>query len=308
MPLPLWLVTPALRLLVRLPLRLIASPQRLRAKFERAARLWFRMPDGAHAAEDRLPGPAGPIRVLWVSLGRPDRHRVILYLHGGAYVMGSPETHRHLAAHLAGAAGVRVLLPAYRLAPEHPFPAGLEDALACYRHLLRTHAPGQIALAGDSAGGGLAFGLLHAIEAADLPPPAAAVGFSPFTDMTLSGESHRRNLRWDAMLPGQRAREVVAFYLAGQDPRDPRASPMLGQLRAPPPSLIFASTYEILKDDALGLAGSLRAAGGDVRLELWPRLPHAWPVLTRLLAASPKAVAEAGRFISQAMERAARLS
>ena len=180
MPLPLWLVNAGLRLFVRLPLGWVKSPQQLRSRFERDAKWLFSAPKGAHFQRDRIRrGDGSDLPILWASLGRPRRERVLLYLHGGAFIVGSPNTHKHLAAALAGAAGVRALVPDYRLAPEHPFPAGLEDALCCYRHLLGTHEPAQIAIAGDSAGGGLVFALLLRLQEDGLPPPAAVVGFSP---------------------------------------------------------------------------------------------------------------------------------
>ena len=150
---------------------------------------------------------------------------MILYLHGGAFIVGSAQTHRHVAAQLAGAAGTRALVPSYRLAPENPFPAGLEDALTCYRSLLGSHEPGQIAFAGDSAGGGLVFSLLLAAAEAGLPQPAAAVAFSPAADLTLSGASHRENAARDAMLPQHRSAEMVAMYLQGQDADQPKPRP-----------------------------------------------------------------------------------
>ncbi|MEM7508874.1 MAG: alpha/beta hydrolase fold domain-containing protein [Pseudomonadota bacterium] len=306
MRLPLWLVNLGLRVFVRWPLGWIKTPQDLRARFARDAQLVFAMPDDAHFTPEALRrDDAPPMEMLWASQGRADRHRVILYLHGGAYLVGSPDTHRHLGAALAGAAGTRALLPGYRLAPEDPFPAAVEDALAAYRYLLETHEPGQIAFAGDSAGGGLVFALLLAAAQAGLPPPAAAVGFSPFTDLTLQAPSHRRNARREVMLPPQRAQEAVDYYLQGHDPRDPLASPAFGTFETPPASMILASTTEILADHATLLAETLRRFSGDVRLEIWPGLPHAWPMFVGRLTAADQATAEAGRFIQRAMDRQA---
>lgn len=304
MRLPLWLVNLSLRVFVRWPLGWIKTPQDLRARFARDARLVFSTPEDAHFTPDTLRrDPAPAMEMLWASQGRPDRRRVILYLHGGAYLAGSPDTHKHLCAALAGEAGTRALMPDYRLAPEDPFPAAVEDALAAYRYLLGSHAPGQIALAGDSAGGGLIFALMLAASRAGLPPPAAAAAFSPFTDLTLQGASHKHNARREVMLPPQRAQEAVDYYLQGHDPRDPLASPAFGAFTDPPPSLILASTTEILADHATLMAETLRRSGADVRLEIWPGLPHAWPMFTGKLAAADRAVAEAGRFIRRAMDR-----
>jgi acetyl esterase/lipase len=245
------------------------------------------------------------IPVTWASCEGSDDRKVILYLHGGAFVAGSARTHRHLAAALAAAAGARAVLPDYRLAPEHPFPAALDDALAVYRHLLGAgHAPDSIAVAGDSAGGGLAFALLLCAACQGLPRPACAAGFSPWVDLTASQSSLRRNARRDAMLPAGRAAEVARLYLGAHDPADPLASPLFGAWRDPPPALIMASRSEILLDEAVGLAEALRGGGGDVRLELWRGVPHAWPIFMGLLPEADAAVAHAGAFFARHLRTA----
>lgn len=302
MNLPPWLLNAALRVFIRLPLSWITSHHVLRRRFERNARLTFVAPKGAQFAEDRIRCDDGRLmRGLWASVGRPDRRRVILLLHGGAFLVGTPETHKHLAAALGGAAGARAFVPAYRLAPEHPFPAAVEDALCAYRHLLTDREPSEIAILGDSAGGGLAFSLLLAAQEAGLPPPAAVVGFSPFTDLTLSAPSIRRNARIEAMLPPHRAQECVDNYLQGADPTNPLASPALGHFTNPPPALIMASTVELLADNSTMMAEALRRDGGDVQIEIWPGLPHAWPLFIGRLSAADRAVALAGEFMAARM-------
>lgn len=304
MMLPPWLLNALLRVFVRLPLGWIKTPQGLRARFERDAGLIFAMPEGATFGRERVRRADGSqIPALWASLGRPDRHRAILYLHGGAYLAGSSQTHRHLGAALSGAAGAKVLILDYRLAPESPFPASVEDALAAYRQLLEAHEPDQIAFAGDSAGGGLLFALLLAAQAAGLPPPGAVTAFSPFVDLTLSAPSMTRNAVREVMLPAHRAREAVEYYLQGHDPADPLASPCRGAFVMPPPALILASTTELLADNASMMAETLRASGGDVQLEMWPGLPHAWPIFVGRLRAADRAVALAGDFIRDRLER-----
>lgn len=294
-----------LRLTVKSVLQRIQDPVALRIRMERDAAQYMRIPNGAHFIADVMrragqPRDVGMIDALWASCGRPDRRKVILYLHGGAYIAGSPRTHRHFAAAIAGAAGVRAVLPHYRLAPEHPFPAALDDALAAYRHLLAAgYEADEIALAGDSAGGGLAFALSLALEAQGLPPPACIVGFSPWADLTGTASSLRRNARRDSMLPPRRMAEVVGYYLADHDRTDPLASPAYGVWKAPPPAMILASRSEILVDDATRLAGQLRASGGDVHLELWRGLPHAWPIFTGRLAEADRAVSGAGAFLAR---------
>lgn len=291
-----------LRLVMKRSLRRMRDPAQMRAAFELTASRHFSAPEGSHFVEERLrrSSDAELMAALWCSRGRPDRRKVVLYLHGGAYLAGSSATHRHLGAALAGAAGVRLLLPEYRLAPEHPFPAALDDALIAYTHLLDAgYEPHAIALAGDSAGGGLALALLLRLALEGLPRPGCAVVFSPWADMTGRAGSLRRNERRDVLLPVRRLPEVVGFYLDGHDPSDPLASPVLGDWRDPPPVLLMASRSEILLDDATGMAEVLRRAGGDVRLELWHGLPHAWPVFAGLLREADAAVEQAGAFLAR---------
>jgi acetyl esterase/lipase len=293
-----------LRLVVKTALGWIKTPQAMRARFERDATRLFKAPEDANFVTDairRNGNGSGPsIETLWASRGRPDRHKVILYLHGGAYLAGSIRTHRHLAAYLAGAAGVRAVLPNYRLAPEHPFPAALDDAFSVYRHLLATgYDARHIALAGDSAGGGLVFSLLLKCAEHGLPQPACVVAFSPWTDMTITRGSLTRNSRRDMMLPVRRFREVVSFYLNGAMSTDPLASPVYGTFEKPPPALITASKSEVLLDDAVAMADRLREAGGDVALELWKDMPHAWPLFAGMVVEADHTVARAGRFIAR---------
>lgn len=293
-----------LRLLVKPRLARIKTPQEAREVFERDAARLFPRPPGSHFVEDAIrrpgrDGAAGPMPALWASCGRPDRRKVILYLHGGAYLAGSPRTHRHLAAALAGAAGARALVPDYRLAPEHPFPAAVDDAVHAYRHLLDAgYDPARIAVAGDSAGGGLAFALLQALSGTGLFPPAAVVAFSPWADMTGQADSLRRNAARDVLLPARRIEEAIGYYIGSGDRTDPRASPALARWSDPPPALIMASRSEILVDDARTLAEALRQGRGSVQLELWRHLPHAWPILAGRLPEADAAIARAGAFLA----------
>ncbi len=292
-----------LRAAVKTAMSWAKEPRAIRARFERDAR-FFRAPDDANFVPATIRRQDnGIMEALWASRGRPDRHRVILYLHGGAYLMGSPRTHRHLGAWLAGAAEVRALLPDYRLAPEHPFPAAVDDAVIAYRHLIASgHDGTRIALAGDSAGGGLVFALLLRIAAEGLPRPACVVAFSPWADLTMTRPSLRRNARRDVMLPVGRFREVARLYLGEAPAEDPLASPARGSYEAPPPAMITASKSEVLRDDAVAMAERLRAAGGDVTLELWKDMPHAWPLFAGSIREADETVARAGRFIARHME------
>ncbi|HVL19724.1 MAG TPA: alpha/beta hydrolase fold domain-containing protein, partial [Amaricoccus sp.] len=186
----------------------------------------------------------------------------------------------------------------YRLAPEHPFPAGLDDCRAAWEALLAEgERPQRIALGGDSAGGGLAFALLHLLLGDGAPPPACVVAFSPWVDLTLAGESLGRLARRDALLPAGRLSETRALYLGGADPRDPRASPCLGAFEGGPPVLIQASRVEILLDDARTMAERLAADGVTVTLDLWDAVPHVWQFYHGRLPEADAALDRAAAFL-----------
>jgi acetyl esterase/lipase len=223
----------------------------------------------------------------------------VLYLHGGGYVSGSPRTHRPLAGEIAHAAGARLLLPAYRLAPEHPFPAALEDAWVAYWWLLKQGVqPGQIVVAGDSAGGGLALALLVALRDAGLPLPAGLVCISPWVDLTLRGASLRANEGRD-YLNAAAIRAVAALYLNGRDAREPLASPLFADLRGLPPTLIQTGTAELLLDDSKRLARRAAAAGVPVELELWENMVHVWHFLYLFEAKARQAIRRVGCFVRE---------
>lgn len=305
MDIRLFLINLWLRLTVKAQLRRLQDPLQMREMMERDAASKLLLPDGAHFVADVMRRPGVPREVgmmdaLWASCGRPDRRKVLLYLHGGAYLAGSPRTHRHLAAALAGAGGVRAVVPDYRLAPEHQFPAALDDALAAYQHLLEAgYTPAEIAVGGDSAGGGLAFALSLRLVAERLPQPACLLAFSPWTDLTGRSASLRRNAARDVMLPASRLHDAAEHYLGTHDRTDPYASPAFGSWQNPPPALIMASRSEILLDDAIALAERLRVGGGNVQLELWNRMPHAWLIFQGRLRQADQAVATAGAFIAR---------
>lgn len=294
--LPVALVDLALRLAVRPVLARTDNEDRARRRFERHTRLLFRRPRGVAVEQAEIAATGRPVPAL--RMVPPGAQGALLYLHGGGYVLGSPRTHAHIAARLARDARLTTLVPDYSLAPERPFPAAVEDTLACYRALLAEgHPPGRIGVAGDSAGGGLAAGLVLSAARAGLAPPGCLLLFSPWVDLTGGGASLSENAGSDAMLPPERMPDVVGRYLAGADPADPLASPLMGRFVAPPPALIFASRHEILRDDAIRLAARLKADGGQVHLVLRPHLPHAWPVFAGWLAAADIAVAESAGFL-----------
>ncbi|MGH7398349.1 MAG: alpha/beta hydrolase [Candidatus Rokuibacteriota bacterium] len=223
--------------------------------------------------------------------------RVVLYLHGGGYVIGSPRSHRHLAAAIARAAATDALLLDYRLAPEHPYPAAVDDATAAYRWLLdQGVAPERIVIAGDSAGGGLTVAALLALREARVPLPAGGVCISPWVDLTCSGESYRTKAEVDPIVRRAGVEEMAKAYLGTTPPRSPMASPLFADLRGLPPLLIHVGGDEILLDDAVQLAERARAAGVEATLEVYDRMIHVWHWFLPMLDEAQAAVEAIGRF------------
>jgi acetyl esterase/lipase len=254
--------------------------------------------DETHLSADGLPA----VRVTGPR-SRDGHH--ILYLHGGAYSYGSAAHYRDFFWRVAGATAAGVLCIDYRLAPEHPFPAAVDDAVRAYRWLLAQGAdPRRVAFMGDSAGGGLAFGALLRLRDERAPMPAAAVGLSPWTDLALSGPSIERNAKADPMLNANQARTFAHHYLAGADPRTPYASPLHGDPSGLPPALIQVGSDEILRDDAEGLASNLRSRACSVELEVWPRMPHVWHLFARVIPEGRRAIERVGDFVRHAFAAA----
>lgn len=243
---------------------------------------------------------AGGVPAEWVAAPGVGQDRVLLYFHGGAYQIGSPATLRHLVALLSGAARARALSVDYRLAPEHPFPAAIEDALAAYRWLLASGIDPQfIAVAGDSAGGGLALGALAALRDAGAPMPAAAVLLSPWTDLALTGDSLRTRAAVDVMIKPDGMPETAALYLAGADPRHPYASPLYADLRGLPSMLIHVGDAEVILDDSTRLAARASEAGVEASLEIWPEMPHVFPAFAGLLPEADRAIERIGAWLDE---------
>jgi acetyl esterase/lipase len=212
---------------------------------------------------------AGGVPAEWVAAPGVRSDAAILYLHGGGYAIGSIATHRMIAANISRAAGVRLLLIDYRLAPEHPHPAAVEDATAAYRFLLAQGlAPGNIAISGDSAGGGLTVATLLALRDAGDPLPACAVPLSPWVDMEQSAESYSTRCDLDPMCTAAGLKEMADWYLAGQDHRTPLASPVHADLSGLPPLLVQVGDHEVLLDDSVRLVERAKAAGVDATLEV----------------------------------------
>lgn len=267
----------------------------------RAPRDWRIRPVTACAASE---GHPAVVAAEWIEPASaemiPTLSRTVLYLHGGAYLFCSPRTHRSITCLLALHGLARVVVPDYRLAPEHPAPAALDDALAAYRGLLADGVvPATIVVAGDSAGGGLALALLLALRNAGDPLPAAGVLFSPWTDLAVTGGTIDSLAAADVLFDGRGVRAAARLYLAGMSDTDWRASPLYGDFTGLPPLLIQASDSEVLLDDARRVVDKARAAGVEVEFRQWAGVPHAWQIFARFLPEARVALRQAGDFIRQ---------
>src|SRR5262247_1955032 len=243
-----------------------------RAQYERAEKVF---PTPPEVKIERVTAPRVPAEWLRPPSAAPGR--LVLYLHGGGYVIGSPRSHRHLAAAIATAAGASALLLEYRCAPEAPFPAAVDDAVAAYRWLLDqgTSASGLV-IAGDSAGGGRTVATLVALRDAGVPLPAAGVCISPWVDLTCSGASYVTKDATDPIVKKPGVEQMAQAYVRGGDRKAPLVSPLFADLRGLPPLLIHVGSEEVLLDDAVQLAERARAAGVAVTIEVWEPMVHVW--------------------------------
>lgn len=264
------------------------SPAEQRAEFDE---LFANLPlgDDVTLGERTL----GGVPALDVRVAGADQDGVILYLHGGAYVIGSARTGANLAAPLSRRSGVPAVSLEYRLAPEHPFPAGVHDALAAYREL----AGQNVVIAGDSAGGGLALALLLAARAEGLPQPAGAVLFSPWTDLALTGPSIDARDGHDPLFSRPNMAESAELYLGGADPRNELASPLFADLTGLPPLLVQVGTAEVLLDDALRLVARAAEQDVDVSLDVVAGAPHVYQYFAGLLPEADEALDHAATFL-----------
>ena len=244
------------------------------------------------------PVNAGGVPSELVSTPGADSTRALLYLHGGGYVIGSPATHRELAGRLSRATGSRVLVIDYRLAPENPFPAAVEDATAAYRWLLEQGLdPARLAIAGDSAGGGLTIAALVALRDEGAALPAAGVCLSPWVDLEGLGESMTARAKLDPMVGREGLLGSAASYLAGADARTPLAAPLYADLTGLPPLLVQVGTSETLYDDSTRLADRARAVGVSVTLEPWQDMIHVWPLFAPALPEGQQAIERIGEYL-----------
>ena len=264
-----------------------------RIRFEKMAQVLGGAPDAQCEKVD-----AGGVPAEWVAAPGHDPQRAVLYLHGGGYAIGSINTHRRLAYDISAASGARVLVIDYRLAPEHPFPAAVDDATTAWRWLLQQGlAANRLAIAGDSAGGGLTLATLVNLRDRKLGLPACAVAISPWVDLEGVGTSITTRAAQDPMVQKAGLLWMAGLYLNGKDAKTPLAAPLHADLKGLPPILVQVGTAETLLDDATRIAETLHAAGGDVRLAVWPNMLHVFPLFAPILSEGREGCIEIGAFI-----------
>ncbi len=264
-----------------------------RARFEKTAVFLGGAPDAKCEKVD-----AGGVPAEWVMAPGCDTGRAILYLHGGGYAIGSLNTHRRLAYDISAASAAKVLLIDYRLAPEHPFPAAVDDAAAAWRWLLQQgFATNRLAIAGDSAGGGLTIATLVNLRDKKLGLPACAVALSPWVDLEGLGNSITTRAAQDPMVQKDGLLWMAKLYLNGKDPRTPLAAPLHAAMKDLPPVLIQVGSAETLLDDAIRIAEKMHAAGVDARLAIWPNMLHVFPLFAPVLSEGRDGCIEIGSFI-----------
>lgn len=294
------LVYPVFRLLTTLSAKIMmpatsaAGLRRLREQMTSGGD-WIPLARGVTSQPNREGGITGE----WVTPKGANPSAVLLYLHGGGWALGLDTVHRSMISHLARAAGLRTLSLDYRLAPEHPFPAALDDCLAAFAWLQTQGVPAnRIVVAGDSAGANLALALVHARRQRGLPLPAAVASLSGAFDLTCSGDSFHAIA--DVQLSQGFVRAVVGHYAPGLDLRDPLLSPLWGDLEGFPPLLLQAGACELLLSDSTRLAERAEAAGVRATLSVYPHMWHAWQVWTPLLPEATTALREVGMFLKNA--------
>lgn len=271
------------------------TPQELRKVFENVASATPLQPDIKCEKVN-----AGGIDAEWICAPNASADRAVLYVHGGGYVIGSVNTHRDLMARVSRASGARVLGINYRLAPENPFPAAVDDSVAAYRWMLAQGLkPNRIAVAGDSAGGGLTVATLVAIRDAKLPVPGAGVCLSPWVDLEGTGESMTSRAAVDPVVQREGLLGMAAAYLGGKNPRTPLAAPLYADLKGLPPLLIQVGDAETLLDDSTRLNDRAKAAGVKTKLEVWPEMIHVWQLFAGFLPEGQQAVDGIGAFLKE---------
>ncbi|MCP5085954.1 MAG: alpha/beta hydrolase [Rhodobacteraceae bacterium] len=271
---------------------------KVRAAFERHARRVHRAPPLADYRDGVLKGESADCPVRWVSCGGVTSGDTLFYIHGGGFIVGAPETHQHMTAHLCRKLGVEAVMPRYRLAPENPFPAGFDDVAACYRALLQSgRDPNRIIIGGDSAGGGLMLSLLAWLSREGLPMPLCCFAISPATDFTNSGHSQVENAGSDVAFDPDRFEDLRDMYLAGQDPKTPHISPLFAEIDHCPPVLFHVCDREILRDDTLMMQNRLMEQGAEVLVRSWPNAFHVFHLMVGYVPEAKQALDDIARFV-----------
>ena len=243
---------------------------------------------------------AGGVSAEWISTPGVAEDRVVMYLHGGGYMIGSMRTHRSPLSYLSRASNARVLGLNYRLAPEHPFPAAVEDSVAAYRWLLDEGvSPRRIVIGGDSCGGGLTIATLVALKYFGYPLPAGGISHSGWTDLAHTGESFVTKAEADPLIDKEMLEGMAAAYLGDRSRTTPLASPYYADLTGLPPLLVQVGTAEVLLDDSLRLAERAKEAGVDVTLEVWDDMPHVWQAFVSFLPEARQALDSCGQFVKE---------
>lgn len=277
-------------------LQRVTDPVEVRAGFARKAKLYFRVPLGMKITRRTLSGRDA----LTIEPKGTSPNVTLLYLHGGAYVFGSPETHKAMVAKLCKVAQVRAIVPDYRKGPEHPFPAAIEDAEAFWDALCAEGLdPGKTVIGGDSAGGGLALALLARLIEKGGACPAGLFAFSALTDLSFSGKSIQENRESEVLLPPDRIGAMSQMVLAGANCKEPRISPLFADFRGAPPIWLTAGDTEVLRDDTLRMANVLSEQGVDCALYLEKGLPHVWPIFHNTLPEARQTLRNVGAWIRE---------
>jgi epsilon-lactone hydrolase len=294
-------ITTGERLLLKRPLRPGESVASIRRRFERGARFMSALPKGW----DREIIASGPLRGEWI---RPQPHKsprpgAIFFIHGGGYIFCTAETHRPLVTALAEKAGMPAFSIEYRRAPEHPFPAAMDDCFAAYQALLASGIPARhIFISGDSAGAGLALATALQAREQNVPQPGGLFLLSPWVDLAATGASYRENSQSDAMFYGNSIRPAAELYLQGTSPTNPLASPLYADLTGMSPICIHASDSELFRDDAIKLAENATIYHVSVSLQIWHGMPHDWQLFPKFIPEANESLIAGARFISELLD------
>jgi len=298
MSIALKLVSLSSRLFFKSALARIQNLQTMRTYLDFMTKLNVRGTKGAVYDVSSLTYKKQSVPVVWAHLASPSQTHVLLYIHGGGFIFGSADTHKALAADIAGQLGIKAVLPNYALAPEQVYPKGFDDVVASYRALLDMgYEARNIIIGGDSAGGNLTFALLAYIKANKLPKPACAFTFAALTDMTEASESLKKNAKSDCVLALNRFSDMTGAYAPGEDIKSPYLSPIYADFTGMSPILMHASSSEMLVDDSRRMLKVLKDQGVDARLSIFDNGFHVFQIMRGLVPEADRAVLEVVEFI-----------